>query len=175
MVTTRSDNEHRVRAYNRMMERVKASLEQNEKKTLGVLQRSIDAAKDKAVELGDLTREEADRIGSYLRRDLEDAGAYLADSGAELESWLQFDIELVEDRLWDAFTAAADQTKLALLELQERARLASEYRTGEVTTVGTLQCENCGELLHFHTTGPIPPCPKCGETRFARAPRRSRR
>lgn len=165
-------NEKLVRAYNRMMERVKALLEQSEKKTLSALERSVEIAQDKAVELGELSREEANRVGSYLRRDLEDAGEYLADSGDELESWLHFDIELVEERLWEAFTAAADQTKLAYLELAQRARRASEYRTGDVTTMGTLQCQNCGELLHFHATGPIPPCPQCGETRFARKPRR---
>lgn len=170
-----SGNEKQVRAYNRMMERVKSSLERSEQKTLAALQHSVDAAKDQAVELGELTREEADLIGAYLRRDLEDAGEYLAETGHELESWLQFDIELVEDRLWEAFTAAADQTKLAFLELEEQARLASEYRTGEVTGMGTLQCVNCGELLRFHAPGPIPPCPQCGETRFARKPRRDRK
>lgn len=173
MSPTPSGNERQVHAYNRMMERVKAALERNEQKSLAALQQVIDATKDKAVELGELSREEADRIGGYLRRDLEDAGEYLAESGNELESWLHFDIELVEDRLWEAFTAAADQTKLAFLELEEQARLASEYRTGELTSMGTLQCENCGELLHFHRTGPIPPCPQCRYTRFVRKPHRT--
>ncbi|MEJ2554264.1 MAG: zinc ribbon-containing protein, partial [Gammaproteobacteria bacterium] len=129
--------------------------------------------KEKAVELGELSREEAERIGDYLRRDLEDAGEYLADTGSELSSWLHFDVELVEDRLWEAFTAAADQTKLAYLELAQRAQRASEFHTGEVTTVGTLRCSSCGELLHFHGTGHIPPCPKCHSTRFTRPRKRA--
>jgi len=168
-----SGDEKSVHAYNRMMERVKGLLERAEEKSLAALEHSVELAKDKSVELGELSREEAERIGAYLRRDLEDAGEYLADSGEELGNWLQFDLELVEDRLWEAFTAAADQTKLAYLELAQRAQRASEYHTGDLTTVGTLQCTKCGELLHFHATGHIPPCPQCHHTRFARKPRRS--
>jgi predicted RNA-binding Zn-ribbon protein involved in translation (DUF1610 family) len=168
-----SSGEKLVHAYNRMMERVKDALKQTEENTLEALRYNIDLAKEKAVELGELSREEAVRIGDYLRRDLEDAGEYLADSGAELSSWLQFDVEQVEERLWEAFTAAADQTKLAYLELEQRAQRASEYHTGELTSVGTLQCTKCGELLHFHSTGHIPPCPQCHHTHFARKPRRS--
>jgi predicted RNA-binding Zn-ribbon protein involved in translation (DUF1610 family) len=168
-----SSGEKLVHAYNRMMERVKDALKQTEENTLEALRYNIDLAKEKAVELGELSREEAVKIGDYLRRDLEDAGEYLADSGAELSSWLQFDVEQVEERLWEAFTAAADQTKLAYLELEQRAQRASEYHTGELTSVGTLQCTKCGELLHFHSTGHIPPCPQCHHTHFARKPRRS--
>ena len=163
-----SHGEKSVHAYNRMMERVKDALKHTEENTLEALRYNIDLAKEKAVELGELSREEAARIGDYLRRDLEDAGEYLADSGSELSSWLHFDLELVEDRLWEVFTAAADQTKLAYLDLAQRAQRASEYHTGELTTVGSLRCSACGELLHFHGTGHIPPCPKCHATRFTR-------
>lgn len=169
-----SGSEKLVHAYNRMMERVKDLLQRSENKTLATLAHSVERAKDKAVELGELSREEAERIGDYLRRDLEDAGEYLADTGEALSTWLQFDLELVEDRLWEAFTAAADQTKLAYLELAQRAQRASEYHTGDITTMGTLQCTQCGELLHFHATGHIPPCPRCHNTRFVRKPRQSK-
>jgi len=169
---TPPNNEKLAHAYNQMMERVKDTLRETEHNTLAALQHSIDLAKEKAVELGELSREEAVRLGDYLRRDLEDAGEYLADSGAELGSWLHFDVELVEDRLWEAFTAAADQTKLAYLDLAQRAQRASEYHTGELTTVGSLRCSACGELLHFHGTGHIPPCPKCHNTRFTRSTRK---
>jgi predicted RNA-binding Zn-ribbon protein involved in translation (DUF1610 family) len=166
--TPSQSGEKAVHAYNRMMEQVKAFLEKTEKKTLAALQHGVELAKDKAVELGELSREEAERIGDYLRRDLEDAGEYLANTGEELSTWLHFDLNLVEERLWETFTAAADQTKLAFLDLARRAQRASEYHTGDLTTVGSLQCSACGELLHFHTTGHIPPCPRCRQTVFVR-------
>ncbi len=170
---TGSGGEKLLHAYNRMMERVKGLLEKAEKQTVLGLRHNIELAKDKAVELGELSREEAERVGEYLQRDLEDAGEYLADTGEQLGDWLQFEMALVEGKLWEMFTAAADQSKLAYLDLAQRAQRASEYHTGEVTTVGTLQCTECGELLHFHGTGHIPPCPQCHHTRFSRKPHRS--
>ena len=163
-------DERLVHAYNQMMVRTRALLQANHDKTLAGLQRSIDAAKAEAVAQGELSQNEAERLGNYLRRDLEDAGHYLAHSGDEdLSGWFHFDVQLIETQLLDMFTAAADQTKLAYLQLAERARHAAEYRAGEVTGVGTLQCANCGELLHFHRTAHIPPCPRCRNGLFLRA------
>ncbi len=165
---TPSQGEKRVHGYNKMMQRVTELLEKTGQTTVPLLKSSIDKAKDTAVELGELTRDEAELIGAYLRRDLEDAGDYLAETGDELKHWFHFDMALIEDRLLDMFSSAADQTKLALLQLAQRAQRAAEYHSGEITTVGTLQCVQCGELLHFHHTGHIPPCPKCHHGVFTR-------
>ena len=158
-------------AYNRMMERVKLRLEElehAEQQVLPRLRHGIEHAAEKAVELGELTREEAHLIGSYLKRDLEDAGHYLAETGHDLGAWLRFDLELIEDRLLDLFRSAADRTRLEMLNFEETVERASHYQTGEITGLGTLQCDECGELLHFHATGSIPACPKCNATTFNR-------
>jgi hypothetical protein len=166
----RPTDERSVHGYNRMMERVKAMAEKAEKNTVLPLQHAIDAAADKAVELGELTREEADRIADYLRRDLHDAGEYVASTGSELGDWLRFDLDLIEDRLRDIFAAAVDQTRIELMQLQNRAPASWEYHTGEIAGVGTLICAECGKALHFHTTSRIPPCPACHRTVFVRVP-----
>ena len=166
-----------IHAYNRMMERVKTRLEELEKteqEALPKLKQSIEHAVEKAVELGELTREEAHLIGEYVRRDLEDAGYYMAQSGEDLRAWLRFDLELIEDRLLELFSAAVDKTRLEMLAFQETIERAFHYRTGEITGPGALQCENCGELLHFHATSHIPPCPKCHATSFTRKRIRAR-
>lgn len=159
-----------VEAYNRMMEQVRHAAEQAGKEVRPVLAHLVEAAQDKAVELGELTREEADRVGRYLKRDIEDAAEYLAsDEARELVDWLKFDIRLIEERLFELFTSVADNTRLAMLRLEESAARASEYHSGEITGIGTLKCAGCGQLLHFHETGHIPPCPKCHGARFTRA------
>lgn len=163
-------DERLLHAYNQMMARTHALLHANHDKSLAGLRRSLDTAKAEAVARGELSQNEAEQLGNYLRRDLEDAGHYLARSGDEdLSGWFHFDMQLIETQLLDMFTAAADQTKLAYLQLAERARHAVEYRAGEVTGVGTLQCANCGELLHFHSIAHIPPCPRCQNKLFLRA------
>ena len=160
-----------IKAYDLMIERVKARLEefeQAEREALPNLQRTIEHAAEKAVELGELTHEEAQLVGGYLKRDLQDAGQYLATTGHDLSAWLRFDLALIEDRLLELFRSAADKTRLEMLAFEETVERASHYVTGEVTGPGTLQCDNCGKLLHFHATGHIPPCPQCHTTSFSR-------
>ena len=163
------NNEKLVHAYNQMMIRVSEALTEAEKATEPLLHKAIGAAEEKAVELGEVTREEAIRIGEYLRRDLQDAGKYLAsDEAQELKDWLLFDIEMIEAQLLDMFLSVADRAKLDMLDFEEDLAEASQYRTGEITGPGTLSCMGCGELLHFHAAGHIPPCPKCHDTYFIR-------
>lgn len=156
-----------VDAYESMLERVDGWLKDAEH-AVPNLRKGIDAAREKAVELDELTREEADRLGAYLERDLKDAGNFLAENGKEFRGWLRFEGKLVESRLLELFAGVADRTRVELETLAERAREASSYHTGEVTGPGTLVCTGCGKELHFHRTGHIPPCPKCRGTGFRR-------
>ncbi|MEW5755584.1 MAG: zinc ribbon-containing protein [Pseudomonadota bacterium] len=163
-----SDNhEKRVKAYDRMLERAKSVAPVTESEKRPYLLRAIDYAREKAVELGELTREEAEDIADYLRRDIHDAATYLGEHGNELRDWLQLDLILIEDRLLDLFSQVVDKTRLELDLLAMNAETA-DWKTGEVTGIGTLECVECGELLHFHKTGHIPPCPRCNATTFRR-------
>lgn len=164
-----SNNEKLVQAYNQMMIRVSEALADATKKAEPILAKTIDTAEDKAVELGELSREEARKIAEYLRRDLQDVGEFLTSTEAEeFSDWLRFDIQQIESRLFDMFLSVADQAKLDMLDFEEQLAEACEYRTGEITGPGTLVCEACGEVLHFHKAGHIPPCPKCHATAFMR-------
>jgi isocitrate dehydrogenase len=40
------------------------------------------------------------------------------------------------------------------------------FRTGDITTAGTLACESCGWTIIADRTTLLPPCPQCGETAF---------
>lgn len=151
-------------AYDRMLERTREAMSRADKG----LHEAVDTAMERATELGELTREEAELIRIYIMRDLEDAAAFVSKSGNELRDWLRFDLEVVEDTLLQMFSQMVDHTRVALDELQRRAEAMGEWRTGEITGIGTLECKSCGETLHFHQTGHIPPCPKCHGTRFRR-------
>ncbi len=171
-----SDTEHKsstteqsTGAYNRMMERVKSAIEDAGEQAIPAMQKNIEHARDKAVELGELTREEAEKIADYLKRDLQDAGEFLANTGHELGDWLRFDIDLIEDRLLDILSQVTDRTKVELMQFEQQFREGPAYRTGEITGPGTLMCDQCGELLHFHATGHIPPCPRCKSTHYHRS------
>jgi hypothetical protein len=172
-MTDSSSSSRWVEAYQRMMERAKHQLEeweQAEKAAFPQLSASIEQAAEKAVELGELTREEAQLIGSYLKRDWEDAGHYLTVTGRDLRTWLRFDLELLEDRLLEFFQRGVDQSRLDLLAFETPPASIEEecYRCGEITGPGTLQCEACGAWVAFHAPAAIGPCLVCGGESFLR-------
>lgn len=158
-----------IAAYERMLARVHEGFQYAEEETLPRFRHVLDEVRDKTVELGELTREEAEKVATYLERDIQDAARYLAESGEDLRAWWRFDLDLMEQRLLDMFTSVADQTRLQWEQLAERAWAASHYRTGEVAGPGTLVCSECGAEIHFHQPGRIPPCPKCHATLFRRS------
>jgi hypothetical protein len=157
-----------VAAYEAMLERVHEAADTAEKKTVPWLRETLSSARDRAVELEELTREEAERISQYVERDLHDAANFLADTGQEFRDWVQFDWRLMQSRMLDMFAGMADQTSQALRGFAEQARAAGEYRTGEVTAPGAFECTVCGEEIRLETTGVIPACPKCKATSFRR-------
>jgi NADH pyrophosphatase NudC (nudix superfamily) len=158
-----------VAAYDKMMERVHDLLDDAEEQALPALQRNLDHAKKRAIELRELTAEEAEKVAGYVKRDLHEAAEYLEKTGKELSSWFSFDMQLVEERMLDFFARAADKTRLELNRLASQARRAQEYHTGEIASIGTLICSDCGCEMHFKKTSRIPPCPKCHKTVFKRA------
>ena len=168
MTDDKSTREKWLRAYDDMMVRVKTAIEEAEESTLPVITRHIAKARDTAVELEELTRDEAERIAYFLERDLVDAGRHMAESGHELGDWLRFDIGLIEDRLLDALLKAADRTRLDMLQFEDDLEEGPTYNTGEITGPGTLECVACGTDIRFHATGYIPDCPNCGHTVFRR-------
>jgi hypothetical protein len=155
-------------AYENMLQRVDGLLKKAEKSAIPTLKKSLEQAREKAVELDELTREEAEKIATYVERDLHDAAGFLHQTGVEFRDWVRFDMKLIEDRVLAMFASVADKTRLELGRFAEQARDATLYHTGEITGPGTLVCSECGKELHFHKTGHIPPCPGCHATRFAR-------
>ena len=114
-----------------------------------------------------LKEEDVVKLEGYVKRDLIDAARYRNKTGGSLQDWLGFDLALIKNGFLEMFSAAADKTTTELLLLQLQAESA-EYHTGELTGLGTLACDQCGERLHFHKPGHIPPCPKCNSTHFHR-------
>ena len=157
-------------AYHSMLEQVKNLWQTAEEKALPTLSENIQLVADKTSELGELTKEEAEKIGGYIQRDLEDAGHYLSEhaakNGQQLRDLLKNDLEFAEMQFAEIIAKLADKTSLELDALAQRARKVGIWHTGEITNAGILYCQNCNEALHFKKPGHIPPCPKCKSTVF---------
>jgi len=160
-----------VEAYEELLKRTRETLATATEGAVPHFRELVDKARDNMVELGELTREEANKVSDYLRRDVEDAAAYIAETGQDIQDWWRFDLELIEQRMLDMFSLAADQTSLQLAQWAETARRMTLYQAGEVTGPGTLVCDRCGAKTHFVKAGRIPPCADCGGTGFKRQER----
>ncbi len=149
-------------AYRKMLSRAEAAKK-------NTLHQRIEIAVETAVELNELSREEAENIGDYLRRDLQDAAEFIVSTEQALADWIRFDLELIEEHLLNMFSMMVDQSRLELDNLAERAHQAMEWHTGEITGLGTLYCANCNKPIHFRKPDYIPTCDNCESTLFNRA------
>ena len=163
------DDNSLIDAYNQMMARIKDSIESAEAHAVPTLQKAIDQAKQQAIHLGEITLDDAEEIGNYIKRDINDAAEYLMETSHEFSEWLMLDIDIIEQKVLELFLSVADKTRIELEQLAHPSCKISQYHTGEITGPGSLICEACGEIIHFTTTGHIPPCPKCRRTEFKRA------
>lgn len=161
-------------AYDDMMARVRTALEEAEESTLPKVSGFIDKARDTAVELEELTVDEAEKVAYYLKRDIQDAGRHLAETGHELGDWLRFDAHQIEDRFLEMLSMVADRTRLEMLQFEHDVEEGLAWHAGEITGPGSLTCDACGSEISFSTTSAIPPCPNCGHTRYHRPPPRDR-
>lgn len=157
-----------VAAYEAMLERVHEAADSAESKTVPWLRETLANARERAVELEELTREEAERVSKYVERDLHEAASFIAETGQEFRDWASFDWQLMQNRMLELFAGMADQTSDALRQFAEQARDASVYRTGDITAPGQFECVACGAVLKLPKTGHLPPCAKCQGTGFRR-------
>lgn len=157
-----------VEAYHTMLERAREAMARLGHEAKPKLEQALEEARETAWKLGELSEEEAEKISDYILRDLRDAAEYIAEGERGLADWLRLDLLYLEDKAMETFSHMVDQTRLELDRLALNAALYGEWHTGEITAPGTLECKQCGELLHFHKTAHIPPCPKCHGTRFRR-------
>lgn len=118
--------------------------------------------------IGDLTHEEVETVAKYLQRDLIEAADFLTETEQGLINWIKFDWALTEARLWDNFSYVADKTALDRQTLAFRLKRGPLYKSGEIVGIATLQCDDCGQLLHFHKVSHIPPCPHCHNGEYSR-------
>lgn len=165
--TPTSNNQRLVSAYKNMVEHLRHLIDKAQDSKPEILH-AMESAREKAVELGELTKEEAEKISDYIMRDLHDAADFIEENSAEFKDWISLEVDLIEDKILDSLPPLVDETRLALEQLKHRAETMGEWHTGEIVAPGIFRCINCGKKLEMHTTGHIPPCAACKTTVFKR-------
>ncbi len=159
------------KAYVRMLEGIQESLGKAKKEGRSLehwFRHAADVVVEKEIEWEALTREEALRVSQFIARDLQHASDFMKQAGEELKFAYDVDKVYAEDRFIQAFRNAADPTEMGQFALSQKLHGMFEYHAGEVTAMGTLLCQNCGESLSFRQPGKIPPCEHCKGTVYVR-------
>jgi len=166
-MTHKAKQKH-LEGYQKMLQRFTTFLDHAEEDSDLLFHQALDNARVTALTLSELSHDEAEQIAKSVKRDLSDAANFVNKTGKALHDWLAFDWVLIEERLWDQFSKAADKTRIQMLKLNQELEQGPVYLAGEITGPGTLQCRSCGELIEFHKVSHITPCPQCDSSKFSR-------
>lgn len=161
---TEENGQHReqeeVGLYEKLTTRTADLLDEGKK----TFEEALKKAKEELASAGDFSREHADRIGEYVRRDLMDTTRKAGESVKKA-----VDPQRLAAGVQSAFSRILSSAAGTLTELAERSEKSLEYKTGEITSPGTLTCKECSAEMHMTKTTRIPPCPKCHKTFFRKS------
>lgn len=155
--------------YNRVLDRLKLTLENAELNSWDYLQEKIEEAVEIELTAEEMTRDEIDLMSAYLKRDLKQLGFYAHETGEGIAAWLNFDLNILEQKLAQSLVALADQTRVDQERLREQlANGEDEYIAGEVATAGTFECLECDSVYQQGETHFVRECKACGCALFKR-------
>mgnify|MGYP002629707103 CR=1 FL=1 len=136
-------------------------------KSQDALNIALEKAREQMTTVGALSAEQAKKFEAYMKRDLDQTAEKMSRLG-----------EAAKEHLHPSRVGAGALSSLvsllqlggdALWRMSKKADQALIYKTGEMTSAGTLTCMNCMHELHLKKTGHIPPCAKCQKTTFKKS------
>jgi Zn finger protein HypA/HybF involved in hydrogenase expression len=154
------NEQEEVGLYEKLASRTADLLEEGRK----TFDEALKKAKEEFSAAGDFSREQVDRLGEYVRRDLKENADKARDAVKKA-----VEPQRLAAGAQSAFSRILTTAAETLTELAERSEKILEYKTGEVTSPGTLTCKECDAEMHMTKTSRIPPCPKCHKTTFRKS------
>jgi rubrerythrin len=126
-----------------------------------------DAAPGRDRQLGEMQRSEQEHLFDRLMGQFQSIF-----TTAQEKTAAAFDHAL--DTACDTLVAAGEFTadnaerlrQLLRRDLLQKDHPSMTFRTGDITTAGTLTCESCGWTIIANRTTLLPACPQCGDTHF---------
>jgi len=155
--------------YDRVLSRLRNDLKNAENRSWDFLQEKIEEAVELELTAEEMTRDEMDLLSAYLKRDLKRLGYYAHETSEGIAAWLNFDLNILEQKVAQQLMDLADRTRIGIAELEQRLQHGEDqYAAGEIAAAGTLACLICGEKVTLTKTSRIEPCHKCGSEGFIR-------
>ena len=163
MTETGKNDQQDVSLYEKLAERTAELLDTGKKN----LDEALKMARDEMFAAEQFSRERLDKINEFVRRDIALMGENFTKTSATVKSAV--DPQRVSTGIQSVFGSILNSTADLVGEWAERLEKNLEFRTGEVTSLGTLTCKSCKAEIHMKGTGHIPPCPKCHATVFRKS------
>jgi hypothetical protein len=156
-----NDNDQQeVGLYEKLAARTAELLEEGKK----TLDEALKKAKEEFARAGEFHSEQLEKMGAYVRRDVVDNAGRASEAVKKA-----VDPHRVAAGAQSVFARILTSAADALSDLAKKSEKAIEFKTGEVTSPGTLTCKECGAEIHLKGTVRIPPCPKCYKTVFRKS------
>lgn len=125
---------------------------------------ALEKAREQLTALGEFSAEQGEELKQYLARDLDQTIVDVQQLGEEAKERLH-PARLGAGAL-SSLVTMLELTGNALRSLSDKTKETLTYKTGEMTSAGTLTCQACGQKMQIKQTGHVPPCPKCSGTLF---------
>lgn len=128
---------------------------------------ALDKAHEQLTALGEFSVERGEELKQYLARDLEQTISFAHHLGEEARD--RFNPARLGAGALSSIATALELSSTALHSLSDKTKKALTYKTGEMSSAGTLTCQECEQKVHLKETGHVPPCPKCNGTLFKKS------
>ncbi len=125
---------------------------------------ALEKANEQMTALGEFSAEQGEILKQHLARDLDQTISHAQQLGEEAKE--RFNPARLGAGALASLSTVLQLAGDALRSMGDKTKEALTYKTGEMTTAGTLTCQACGQKVHLKKTGHVPPCPKCSGTLF---------
>jgi len=166
MSNSEQDKSELAARYDKLADEVLKLYLAGRERSRAALEAAMDKASAQMTALGEFSTEQGQEFRRSLARDLDQTVADAQKLGEEAKERLH-PARLGAGAL-ASLASVLDFTSQALQNLSNKTHQALTYKTGEITTAGTLTCKACGQQVHLKHTGHVPPCPKCSGTVFTK-------
>lgn len=161
------DKENLAQKYDMLANKFKELYQTGKERGSESMSEALEKAREQLTALGEFSAEQGQELKQYLARDLDQTISDAQKLGEEAKEKLN-PARLGAGAL-ASLSSILELTGNALRTLSDKTKEKLSYKTGEITSAGTLTCQTCQQEVHIKKTGRVPPCPKCSGTLFSKS------
>jgi len=156
--------EENARLYDKLAERAQELFRTGKDKSAEAIEAAVEKARKQLTEAGLFSSERGKAFKEYLLKDLARLREFSRELGEEAKT--RFEPVRLGSGALASLSSLLHSASETLQDWAKKTDQALSCRTGEVTSAGSLTCENCGKTINLKKSGRIPPCPECTGTHF---------